>query len=219
MTQRNFQNARNLGDGPKGKSRKSASSAKIRSKAGASVYTPSKNAKGKTARSGKSKAEQMSEPKASDPQEQLRRRERALVSMMKDLPEYKRWRRIWWILMALAFIAVVVTWIPNMLVSTGVLPEDMQETTAWISSVGFIFAVVALIGAFYVDLRKIRKIQKNQENKARNLTKAERRQLDDAIARSIEKEQARRAEKRSKRPWKKEKAAVAAGTDDKTAEE
>ena len=104
MTQRNFQNARNQGDGPKGKSKKSASSAKLKSKAGASVYAPSKEAKAKRAK---------------------------------------------------------------------------QEAKA----------------------------RKNQpvEAKARNLTKTERRELDDAIAASIERDQQRRAERKSKMPWGKKK--------------
>lgn len=202
MTQRNFQNARNTGDGPKGKSRKSASSAKIRSKAGASVYTPSKKAKAKAAAKAKvAKGDKPIEKKASDPAEQLRRRERAMVSMVRDMPEYKFWRRIWWILMGLAFLVIILTWLPNMLIDNGILDESFKETAGWLSSIGFIFALVALIGAFYIDLRKIRKLQKMQEKRARNLTKSERRKLDEAIARSIEKEEQRRAEKKGKLPW------------------
>lgn len=90
MTQRNFQNARNQGDGPKGKSRKSASSAKLKSKAGASVYAPTKEAKAQRAKQeAKARKSQPAEAKANDPIEQQRRRERAMVSMMRDLPEYK----------------------------------------------------------------------------------------------------------------------------------
>lgn len=209
MTQRNFQNARNMGDGPKGKSRKSASSAKIKSKAGSSVYTPSKEARAKRekaqakarARSGAPAAQ-----KGVDPAEQVRRRERAMVSMMRDMPEYKHWRRIWWVLMIVAFAAVIVTWIPNFLVSNGTLSDDWKETTTWISSIGFIFALIALVGAFYIDLRKIRKIQKTQEAKARNLTKSERRELDQAIDAAVERDQQQREAKKAKRPWGKKKA-------------
>lgn len=206
MTQRNFQNARNQGDGPKGKSRKSASSAKLKSKAGASVYAPSKEAKAKRAKQeAKARKNQPVETKANDPVEQQRRRERAMVSMMRDLPEYKFWRRVWWIAMGAAFVVIILTWLPNMLISSGVLGEDFQETASWISTIGFIFAIVALVIAFYIDLRKIRKIQKAQEAKARNLTKTERRELDDAIAASIERDQQRRAERKSKMPWGKKK--------------
>lgn len=92
-----------------------------------------------------------------------------------------------------AFVVIILTWLPNMLISSGMLGEDFQETASWISTIGFIFAIVALVIAFYIDLRKIRKIQKAQEAKARNLTKTERRELDDAIAASIERDQQRRA--------------------------
>lgn len=209
MTQRNFQNARNQGDGPKGKSRKSASSAKIKSKAGSSVYTPSKEARAKRekdAAKAKARSGQPVDKKAFDSTEQMRRRERAMVSMMRDLPEYKFWRRIWWVLMGLAFVVIILTWIPNMLISNGTIPEEFKETASWASSIGFIFALVALAAAFYIDLRKIRKIQKAQEAKARNLTKTERRELDAAIDAAAERDAARRAEKKSKRPWGKKKA-------------
>lgn len=220
MTQRNFQNARNQGDGPKGKSKKSASSAKLKTKAGSSVYTPTKEARAKRekdAAKARARSGQPVEKKASDPAEQMRRRERAMVSMMRDLPEYKFWRRIWWILMIIAFAAVILTWLPNFFVSNGTLPAEFQETTGWISGVGLIFALVALAAAFYIDLRKIRKIQKAQEAKARNLTKTERRELDDAIAAAVERDEQRRAEKKGKRPWGKKKAE--AETDQTTGEE
>ena len=201
MTQRNFQNARNQGDGPKGKSRKSASSAKLKSKAGASVYAPTKEAKAQRAKQeAKARKSQPAEAKANDPIEQQRRRERAMVSMMRDLPEYKFWRRIWWITMGLAFVIIVLTWIPNMLINSGVLSADFTETASWISTIGF-----------YIDLRKIRKIQKAQEAKARNLTKTERRELDDAIAASIERDQQRRAERKGKMPWSKKKPEADSG--------
>ena len=178
MTQRNFQNARNQGDGPKGKSRKSASSAKLKSKAGASVYAPTKEAKAQRAKQeAKARKSQPAEAKANDPIEQQRRRERAMVSMMRDLPEYKFWRRIWWITMGLAFVIIVLTWIPNMLINSGALSADFTETEA----------------------------------KARNLTKTERRELDDAIAASIERDQQRRAERKGKMPWSKKKPEADSG--------
>lgn len=207
MTQRNYQNARNLGDGPKGKSRKSSSSAKIKSKAGASVYTPSKAAKAKAAKSGKA-APAKANTKANEEAQQMRRREQAMVSMMRTMPEYKFWRRIWWILMGLAMLVIVCTWLPNMLISNGVIGDDFAETASWISSVGFIFALFALIGAFYIDFRKIRKLQKSQEQKARELTKSERRELDEAISEADARAAARRQERKSKMPWGKKKSAA-----------
>lgn len=212
MTQRNYQNARNQGDGPKGKSRKSAGSAKLKSKAGASVYTPSKGAKQNAAkakakdkgRTGKTQPTS-ADIKAKETAEQMRRRENAMVSMVRDMPEYKFWRRIWWILMGLAFLVIILTWVPGMMVNAGILGEDFNETASWISGVGFIFALFALIGAFYIDFRKIRKLQKQQENKARNLTKSERRELDAAIERAMAQDAQKKAERKAKRPWAKKK--------------
>lgn len=204
MSQRNFNNARNQGNGPKGSSRKSASSAKIKGKAGSSVYVRSKKAQPSGSKS-KAQAGKATESKGSNSAEQVRRREQAMVSMMRDLPEYKTWRRAWWILMVIAFLSVMVSWLPSMLIQNGVLGDDFRETTTWFSTVGFIFAIVALIGAFYIDLRKIRKLQKSQEAKARNLSKAERQELDRAIEASIERGNQRRAERKAKLPWNKKK--------------
>lgn len=221
MTQRNYQNARNQGDGPKGKSRKSAGSAKLKRKAGDSVYTPSKAVQAKRAsrsetkagRDAQKKAQKYESSKAVDTTEQMRRRERAMVSMMRDMPEYKFWRRVWWILMGLTFFVIVLTWIPNMMVNAGMLDESFSETASWISSVGFIFAFVALIGAFFIDFTKIRKLQKRQESKARNLTKSERRELDAAIDAAIEREAKEREERKANRPWARKKKAKEDGAD------
>lgn len=205
MTQRNFQNERNTTKKPKGVARKSASSAKLTSKAGASVYVRSKDA-GKKSGAGKSKADKPVEKKSSDSAEQLRRRERAMVSMMRDLPEYKRLRRIWWIFMAIAIVGVFLSWIPNFLVGNGIISSDYQQTARIVAGVGFVIAIASLIVAFYIDLAKIRKLQKQQENKARTLTKSERRKLDAAIAKSIEKDEQKRAERKNNRPWNRKKS-------------
>lgn len=208
MSQRNFQNARNQGDGPKGKSRKSASSAKLKSKAGASVYTPSKEAKAKREKARAKNQASAADAKAKESAEQVRRRERALVSMMRDMPQYKFWRRIWWVLMGLAMLVIVLTWLPNMLINNGVISNEYAETASWVSSVGFIFAFAALIAAFYIDFRKIRKLQKRQESKARNLTKAERKELDAAIDEAVARDEQRRQERKAKLPWAKKKQAT-----------
>lgn len=207
MTQRNFKNERNTNKKPKGVARKSASSAKLSSKAGSSVYVRSKDADKKrdTRGTGRSKADKQVEAKSSDSAERLRRRERAMVSMMRDLPEYKHYRRIWWIFMAIAVVGVLVSWIPNALIGNGIISSDYSETARVVAGVGFVTAILALVVAFYIDLGKIRKLQKQQENKARNLTKSERRKLDDAIAASIEAEEQKKAGRKGKMPWSRSK--------------
>lgn len=213
MTRRNIQNERNTYKKPKGVARKSASSAKPVSKAASSVYVRSKdpdNKKDKT----RSKADKPIEKKASDSAEQIRRRERAMVSMMHDMPEYKRYRRIWWIFMAVAVVGVIFSWLPNMLVGNGIISSDYKDTARIVAGAGFVIAMLALVGAFYIDLGKIRKLQKNQENKARTLTKSERRKLDAAIAESIEKEEQKRAERKGKMPWSRSKTDKESKADD-----
>lgn len=212
MTQRNFQNERNTNKKPKGVARKSASSAKLTSKAGSSVYVRSKDSDKKRDKrsSGSAKADKKVEAKASDSAERLRRREKAMVSMMRDLPEYKHYRRIWWVFMAIAVVGVLVSWIPNALVGNGIISSDYSETARVVAGVGFVVAILALVVAFYIDLGKIRKLQKQQENKARTLTKSERRKLDDAIAASIEADEQKKAERKGKMPWNRSKGKEAA---------
>ncbi len=218
MTRRNIQNERNTYKKPKGVARKSASSAKPVSKAGSSVYVRSKDTDKKKG-SSRSKADKPVEKKASDSAEQLRRRERAMVSMMRDTPEYKRYRRMWWIFMAVAIVGVIVSWLPNMLVGNGIISSDYKDVARVVAGAGFVIAMLALVGAFYIDLGKIRKLQKNQENKARTLTKSERRKLDAAIAESIEKEEQRRAERKGKMPWNRGKSEKESKADDKSADD
>ncbi len=208
MTQRNFKNERNTNKKPKGVARKSASSAKLTSKAGSSVYVRSKGSdkKSETRGVGRAKADKQVESKSSDSAERLRRRERAMVSMMRDLPEYKRYRRIWWVFMAIAVVGVLVSWIPNALVGNGIISSDYSETARFVAGVGFVIAILALVVAFYIDLGKIRKLQKQQENKARTLTKSERRKLDNAIAASIEADEKKKAERKGKMPWNRSKS-------------
>lgn len=207
MTQRSPQNARNLNNTPKGKSRKSASSAKIASKAGSSVHVRSKDSKSKASSKGSSGGSTASassgDAKGVSSTEQVRRRERAMVSLMKDMPEYKKWRRIWWILMAIALVGVAVSWVPNALMSNGILGTEYEDMSKTIAGIGFVLAIIALAGAFYIDLVKIRKLQKQQENKARTLTKTERHKLDSAIEASIEKDEKRRSERKGSFPWSK----------------
>lgn len=215
MTQRNFKNERNTNKKPKGAARKSASSAKLTSKAGSSVYVRSKDAdKNRDKRSSTgAKADKKVEPKASDSAERLRRREKAMVSMMRDTPEYKHYRRIWWVFMAIAVVGVLVSWIPNALVGNGIISSDYSETARVVAGAGFVTAILALIVAFYIDLVKIRKLQKQQENKARTLTKSERRKLDDAIAASIEADEKKKAERKGKMPWNRSKDTATTSSD------
>lgn len=219
MTRRNIQNERNTYKKPKGVARKSASSAKPVSKAASSVYVRSKDSDNKKKDSSKSKADKPIEKKASDSAEQIRRRERAMVSMMRDMPEYKRYRRMWWVFMVIAIIGVIISWIPNALVGNGVISSDYQDTARIVAGAGFVLAMASLVAAFYIDLAKIRKLQKNQENKARTLTKSERRKLDAAIAASIEKDEQKRAERKGKMPWNRSKSDKESKADDASAKD
>lgn len=206
MTRRNIQNERNTYKKPKGVSRKSASSAKPATKAASSVYVRSKDADKDSKDKKRSKADKPVEKKASDSAEQIRRRERAMVSMMHDTPEYKRYRRFWWIFIIVAIVGVIISWLPNFLVGNGYVSADYKDTARVVAGAGFVIAMVALVGAFYIDLGKIRKLQKAQENRARTLTKSERRKLDAKIADAIERDEKKRAERKGKMPWNRSKS-------------
>lgn len=69
---------------------------------------------------------------------------------MPDTPEYKRLRKIWWILI----LAAVVTLVPSLILNY----MKLSQTAPWnyISMVLTLIAVVLLVILWYLDLKKIR---------------------------------------------------------------
>ena len=137
MSQRNFQNERyseeNAGSGS---TRKSAASAKPKSKAAASVTV--KSAK-KTPEQRKA-AQKQAQKAARDEQRRLDRK-----YYTPDTDRYKFLRKLWWGCLVGAVASTALSWLTR-----GIEP-------AMISMIFMVLAYALIIGAFYVDLSKIRK--------------------------------------------------------------
>jgi len=109
---------------PKGQTRKSAAAAKpIRKEGGAATSKPKAKAKGSSAPGGK-----FHEP---------------------DTPEYKFWRRMWWVSLGVGLFFVALSFfIQYYLKAVGGL------RVAGVVTIGLSYA--AIIGAFFIDWRKLR---------------------------------------------------------------
>lgn len=137
MSQRNFQNERyseeNAGQGS---TRKSAASAKPKSKAAASVMV--KSAK-KTPE--QRKAAQKQAQKAA--REEQRRLDRKYYN--PDTDRYKFLRKLWWGCLIGAVAATALSWFTR------------EIEPGMISMILMVLAYALIIGAFYIDFSKIRK--------------------------------------------------------------
>ena len=129
-------NDRYQDEGPKGATRKSAASAKPKSKAAASVHIQS---------STKTPQERKAEQKARRKAERAKQNELDRKYYNPPTAEYKRLRRLWWVvLIALSLFAR--SWEP-----------------AWISYVTLGSSYVLIILAFYLDFSKIRKCRRKYQ--------------------------------------------------------
>ena len=146
MSQRNPMNDRYTSEEHKGVAKKSAASAKPTKSAAATV----------TINDGKkSDKEKKQQKRLREAEERKRQNELAAKYSKPDTPEYKKWRKAWWIGLGCAILLVLASW-----VSRSVEPQ-------WISLVVLAFAYVAIIFAFWVDIVKIKKItRKYQEEMA-----------------------------------------------------
>lgn len=132
-------NDRYQGEGPRGTTRKSAASAKPKAKAAASVTYSSPK---------KTPKERKAELKQARKEESAKQRELDKKYYTPDTERYKKLRRLWWALLALAVISTVCSWLLR-----GIEPS-------WISFGCLIGAYVFIIAAFYIDFSKIRKERK-----------------------------------------------------------
>lgn len=136
MSQRNPMNERYQSDKRQGTTRKSAASAKPKSKAAASVTysAPKKDPKAK-------KAELKAQRKAASE----RQREIDAKYSKPDTERYKKLRRIFWASMIAAVVCVAASWLLRT-----VQPE-------WLAMGALILGYVFIIFAFYIDFSKVRK--------------------------------------------------------------
>lgn len=138
MSQRNPMNERYQNEHV-GKSRKSAASAKPKTKAAASVTYSSPK---------KTPKERKAEQKAQRKEEADRQREIDRKYYTPDTERYKKLRRTWWATLIGAIVCTAASWFLR-----GAKPE-------WLAFGCLIVAYVLIILAFYIDFSKIRKERK-----------------------------------------------------------
>lgn len=136
MSQRNPMNERYNSDTKRGVTRKSAASAKPKSKAAGTVTVGTKK---------KTPAERKAAQKAARKAEQDRQRELDKKYYKPDTERYKKLRRTWWLALIGAVVCVCASWALR-----GVQPD-------WLAIVALFLAYGLIIFAFYIDFSKIRK--------------------------------------------------------------
>lgn len=144
MSQRNPMNDRYSSDEARGKTRKSAASAKPKSQAAASVVVkaPKKSPKEKR------EAEKAARKKAQAEQRELDRK-----YYTPDTDRYRKLRKLWWVLLVAAVLCTLVSFFFR-----SQLPEGVALAV-------LLAAYVLIIAAFYVDFSKIRKERRAYQTK------------------------------------------------------
>lgn len=181
MSQRNPMNERyQNADEHKGKSRRSAASAKPVSKAASSVRIEGAKKPEKTGFFGQKKRPQESaESRAAAREERARYYD-------PGTPEYKKWRRYWWITIASALVLTILSFAMQMW-----LPADI----IWVSYVMLGLGYALLIASIAIDLVKVRKIRKGAAASAagsRSKEATRQRKAAKAAAKKAEEERAQR---------------------------
>ncbi len=142
MTQRNFMNERYQGDERKGTTRRSAASAKPKTKAAASVHVQPTT---------KTPQQKKAEAKARRKQERAKQNELDRKYYNPPTKEYKNLRRAWWVVLIAAVVMVAVSWFAR------------SWEPVWISYVTLGLSYLLIILAFYIDFSKIRKCRRKYQ--------------------------------------------------------
>ncbi len=189
--------------------RKSAASAKPATQAASSVRTVS----GKSTSVSTSSSTSKEQEKEAKKEAKRRRREeedfrnQGYDIVVRSLPDYKKYDRIWWVLLITGFAFAVISLIVAYIFPT----DDYATLIGTVSAVTLVAAYAFIIGAFVFDLVKRRPLRKQAESivqgmtdkKIGDLIEKERKHV---IAEETEKEAAKaakRAAKDSKRGKKK----------------
>lgn len=162
MSQRNPMNERYTSDKHVGTTRKSAASAKPKSKAAASVTMGT---------SKKTPQQRKVEQKEARKKEQDRQRELDRKYYKPDTERYKKLKRIWWLSLAGAVVCTLLSW----------LLRSVEPT--WLAFICLFGAYALIIFAFYLDFSKIRKERRAYQERMVA--------LEEAQAKKERKEQAR----------------------------
>lgn len=178
-----------------GFTRKSAGSAKPARAAASSVRVEpaSSRAKRKQAERGESLVGLSKEEKRARKREQRLREDRAYAvsnELLRDEPEYKSRRRVFWGLLAVGVVATVIVWIMMTMFPAG---TDGTVQIAQIAQIaGLVVAYAAIIGSFIYDLARIRPIRNDARRRAEGMSESKQIALLEAVA-------AKDKEKRGKR--------------------
>lgn len=170
MSQRNPMNERYTTDEHKGQTRKSAATMKPKTKAAASVRVVAPT---------KTKQQKKVEKKASNQkQTQVDRK-----YYNPPTAEYKKLRRLWWILLVAAIAMTGFSW----------LARTWFPTNEMVSYVGLGLAYVLIIAALYIDFSKIRKVRRAYQeemeaSKTKEVRAAEKKAKAEALVKAAEAE-------------------------------
>ena len=164
MTTRNPQNPRNLNK-PKGSSRKSAGSAKPKSKAGGSVYVMSAAGKEKQRKAKQKQLER-------EYREQEKKNTAIADKLLKSEKRYKKYRKIWIGLVLLAIVAVGVAWLASTQAQDGKFLSGLAAYRNTILYVGMGLGYAALIAALVFDFKFVRKTRRAKTEEVAKLVKS-----------------------------------------------
>ena len=149
MSTRNPMNERYTSEEKRGVSRRSAASAKPKTKAAATVYV---KPAGKTPQ----------EKKAARRETHRQEREREKKYDKPDTPRFKKLRRLWWVLLAVAVAALALSWLTR-----GIIPDPVSYVLISVSYAG-------IIAAFVLEFTKIRKERRRYAEEMERKTKENR---------------------------------------------
>lgn len=198
MSMRSATNKRTQNREYAGATRKSAASAKPARAAAGSVRVVPASAKERRREAERGESlEGLSREEKKARKREARIREDRLYSvasiLMKDDPDYKRLRRVFWVLLALGMVAILVIWV----LLFG-LSDSTGEMTSAAQLAGVVVAYALVIGAFVYDFVKIRPLRNYYRAQAEGMS-------DRKLVEIIERD----AAKRDKKDAKKDEAATA----------
>ena len=192
MSMRSATNKRTQNREYAGATRKSVASAKPARAAAGSVRVVPASAKERRREAERGESlEGLSREEKKARKREARVREDRLYSvssiMLKDDPDYKRLRRVFWVLLALGMVAILAIWV----LLFG-LSDSTGEMTSAVQLAGVVVAYALVIGAFVYDFVKIRPLRNYYRAQAEGMN-------DRKLVEIIERDAAKRDKKDAKK--------------------
>ena len=194
MSTRSATNKRTQNREYTGAARKSAASAKPAREAAGSVRVVPASSKARRAQRERGESlEGMSREEKRARKRELRAREDRVYSvsnsMLKQDPEYKKRRAIFWVILGLALAILLMVW----LMLFGM--DGAQDVATIPQIVGVVVAYVAVFGAFIFDFVRIRPLRNYYRGQAEGMSD---KKIFEYIERAAAEEEASRSRKKSK---------------------